>query len=138
MNSLAATLRAQGDLAGARKLQEETLAIQRRVPGPDHPATLTSMNNLAVSLGDQGDLVGARKLEEETLDIRRRVLGPEHPDTSVSAWWLCLTLEALDERAAARAVLERDLLWLLDRDPATLGADQRNAREYVAKIVDSG
>ncbi len=26
---------------------------------------------------------------------------------------------------------ERDLLWLLDRDPATLGADQRKIREYV-------
>ena len=47
MNNLAETLQAQGDLTGARKLHEETLAIQRRVLGPEHPDTLTSMNNLA-------------------------------------------------------------------------------------------
>ena len=50
MSNLAETLCAQGDLAGARKLQEETLAIRRRVLGPEHPATLTSMNNLAETL----------------------------------------------------------------------------------------
>ena len=37
MNNLAATLRAQGDLAGARKLHEEVLDIRRRVLGPEHP-----------------------------------------------------------------------------------------------------
>jgi hypothetical protein len=69
------------------------------------------------------------------LDIRRRVLGPEHPDTSASAWWLCFTLHDLGEHNSARAVLQRDLLWLLDRNPATLGAMQRKIREYVAEVV---
>ena len=46
-----------------------------------------------------------------------------------------LSVSGLGEHAAARDVLERDLLWLLDRDPATLGADQRQAREYVAQVV---
>jgi hypothetical protein len=72
MNNLAETLFSQGDLAGARKLEEETLDILRRVLGPEHPTTLTSMNNLAETLRAQGDLGGARKLEEEMLDIRRR------------------------------------------------------------------
>ena len=135
MNNLAETLAAQGDLAGARRLHEEELNVCRRVMGPEHPDTLVSMSNLASTLRAQGDLAGARTLKEETLAIRRRVLGPEHPSTSVSAWWVCLTLQELGEHAAARAVLERDLLWLLDRDPATLGADQRKAREYVAGEV---
>ena len=82
-----------------------------------------------------GDLAGARKLQEETLAIQRRVLGPEHPNTSISAWNLFLTLRDLGDHAAARAVLKRDLLWLLDRDPATLGADQRKIRDYVAEVV---
>ena len=69
MNNLADTMRAQGDLAGARKLQEETLRIQSRVLGPEHPDTLTSMNNLAETLRAQGDLAGARKLQEDVLDI---------------------------------------------------------------------
>jgi hypothetical protein len=60
---------------------------------------------------------------------------PEHPSTTVSAWNLFLTLRDLGERSAARAVLERDLLWLIDRDPATLGAGQRKIREMVAEAV---
>ena len=54
MNNLAETLREQGDLAGRGKLNEETLAINRRVLGPEHPDTLTSMNSLAA------DASGAR------------------------------------------------------------------------------
>jgi hypothetical protein len=76
--------------------------------------------------------VSARTLFYRECDFRRRVLGTEHPDTSVSGWSLFQTLRKLGEYAAARAVLERDLLWLLDRDPATLSADQRTFREYLA------
>ncbi len=47
MNNLALTIHAQGDLAGARKLEEEALAIRRRVLGPEHPDTLSSMSNMA-------------------------------------------------------------------------------------------
>jgi hypothetical protein len=39
----------------------------------------------------------------------------------------------MGEHGAARQVLERDLIWLLDRDPATLGADQRRVREWIAE-----
>ena len=81
MSNLAETLRAQGDLEGARKLQEETLEIQRRVLGPEHHSTLTSMSNLALMLRDQGDLEGARKLQEETLEIGCRALRPDHAST---------------------------------------------------------
>ena len=41
MNNLAATLQAQGDLAGARGLQEQVLDLSRRVLGAEHPDTLT-------------------------------------------------------------------------------------------------
>ncbi len=135
MNNLGLTLRAQGDSRGARRLHEDTLALRRRVLGPEHPDTLSSMNNLAITLQDQGDLAGVRKLQEETLLLIGRVLGPEHPHTSISAWNLFLTLYSLGEAAAARGVLNRNLLWLLDRDPATLGANQRNIREHVAQTV---
>ena len=39
MSNLAATLRAQGDLAGARALQEQVLEARRRVLGEEHPDT---------------------------------------------------------------------------------------------------
>jgi tetratricopeptide (TPR) repeat protein len=133
MNNLAATLQALGDLSGARKLQEETLEIRRRTLGPEHPETLMAMNNLAGTLRAEGDFTGAVKLQEQALDILRRVLGQEHPFTSTTAWNLFYTLLDLRERAAALAVLQRDLLWLLDREASTLSADQRAIRDGVAK-----
>jgi hypothetical protein len=135
MNNLSVTLDAMGDLAGARKLQEDVLDIHRRVLGPDDPDTVKSMDNLAGTLSAQGDLEGARNLYEAALTIWRRVLGPEHPSTSISAWNLFGTLRDLGNYEAEGTVLKRDLLWLLDRDPTTLGADQRKVREYVAQQV---
>jgi hypothetical protein len=133
-NNLAQTLQAQGDLAGSRQHQEQVLEARRRLLGEQHPATLRARLNLAATLYAQGDLAGARRPQEQVLDARRRLLGPEHPDTSISAWNLFTTLRDLGEREAAQVVIERDLLWLLDRDPATLGADQRKILEYVAQV----
>jgi hypothetical protein len=39
----------QGDLAGARDLQERVLAASRRLLGEEHPFTLVAMSNLAVT-----------------------------------------------------------------------------------------
>ena len=86
MNTLAATLGAQGDLSGARKFQEQVVEVSRRVLSEEHTDTLTAMNNLAKTLWSQGDLPSARKIEEQVLAIRRRVMGKEHPGTVVSAW----------------------------------------------------
>ena len=73
----------RGSYASERTLLERELAFRRRVLGPEHPSTLTSMNNLADTLRAEGDFAGARKLQEETLAIQRRVLGPEHSDTRI-------------------------------------------------------
>jgi tetratricopeptide (TPR) repeat protein len=136
MSNLALTLFKQDDLAGARTLQEEILDIGRKLLGPEHPETLTWMNNLAATLFAQDDLAGARRLLEETLAIRRRVQGPEHPDTSSAAWNLFRALHDLGELEAELAVLKSDLLWLLDRDPATLGADQRTVRLKIRHVSE--
>lgn len=68
----------------AQPLIEQAVEIQRRVLGPEHPATLSSLNLLASDLRREGHYAEAEKLNRETLEIRRRVLGPEHPDTLVS------------------------------------------------------
>ncbi len=78
---LASALWRQGDLAGARLLEEKVLAVHRRELGEEHPDTLTSMNNLTGTLRDQGDLAGARALQEKVLEGSRRMLGENHPDT---------------------------------------------------------
>ncbi len=69
------------------------------------------------------------------LEIRRRILGDEHPITSVSAWNLFSTLLEMDDPANAMAVLENDLFWLMDRDPATLGTYQQKIREMILQVI---
>ena len=67
-------------------LYGETLKIQRRVLGPEHPDTLVSMNNLALmnlALGKYAQAEAlcsqAEALFSQTLENSRRVLGPEIP-----------------------------------------------------------
>jgi hypothetical protein len=81
VNDLAATLYAQGNLARARKLQEQVLEERRSLLGEEHPDTLSTMNCLALTLYRQGDLMGGRKLQEQVLEARRRLLGEKHPST---------------------------------------------------------
>jgi len=131
MNNLAATLQVQGDLEGARIIQEQVLEITQRVLGVEHPSTLTSMNNLAATLQVQGDLEGARKIQGKVLEITRRVLGAEHPDTSLSAWNLFFTLGEMGDTDEAKTILEKHLVWLLGRNPESLGAYQRQIRELI-------
>jgi hypothetical protein len=81
MADLAGTVYAQGDLPGARKLEEQVLEARERLLGKEHPDTLMAMNNLAVTLYAQGELAGARKLQKQVLEGRRRLLGkaPRYP-----------------------------------------------------------
>jgi tetratricopeptide (TPR) repeat protein len=88
----------QGDLDGARALQERALAIREARLGTDHPLTATSLNNLANVLADQGDLAGARRLHERALAIREARLGTDHPDTVRSRRNLAAVVATLDEQ----------------------------------------
>jgi hypothetical protein len=134
MNNLAETLQMEGDLIGARQMHEEELEVQRRVRGPEHPETLNSMHNLAGVLYEQKFFSQARELEGDVLKVRRRVVGAKHPDTSSTARTLFRILQDLGELDAAQAILDSDLLWLLDRDPVSLDAPQREIQEYIRNI----
>ena len=52
MNNLAQTLKAQGNLPGARKIQEQVLEVCRHVLGEEHPNTVRSAWNLLCTLSD--------------------------------------------------------------------------------------
>jgi len=79
MNNVATTMRAQGDLDGARKAHEKPWPFSDACWERSIRTRSTPMNNLGTTLRVQGDPDGARKLHEETLAIRRRVLGAEAP-----------------------------------------------------------
>ena len=128
----------QGNLDRAHEIQEKVLEIRWRKLGPKHPDTLTAMHNFAGTLLAQGDLDSAREIQENVLELSRQERGTEHPHTSVAAWSLFDTLRKIGDIDAAGMIRKKHLLWLLDRDPVSLGADQRQIREMVVQITKEG
>lgn len=108
-NNLAIGLRALGEFARARVLDQQTWERRRRVAGADHPDTLASANNLALDLLAVGEFARARELDDDTLLRRRRVLGEDHPSTLSTANNLARDLTRLGERQQARALREDTL-----------------------------
>ena len=114
---------------------KRALEICQQISGADHQDTLELMSNLATTLSRQGDLAGAREIQEQVLEITRKILGSEHPSTSISAWNLFSTVCEIGDSAGAEKVLENDLLWLLNRDPESIGADQQQIREMLTPLT---
>jgi tetratricopeptide (TPR) repeat protein len=81
MNNLASSYDHAGRRAEALKMNEEMLALSRKVRGPEHPLTLMAMNNVAISCNQAGRLDEALKLREERLPLFLKVAGPKHPNT---------------------------------------------------------
>ena len=69
------------------------METRKRVLGPEHPHTLTSMNNLATIYQHQGRWTEAEKLLVQVMETRKTVLGPEHPDTLTSMAELASTYQ---------------------------------------------
>ena len=68
MNNLSTMLVMEGRYGDADKLERETLDIQRRVLGPNHPDTAMSTYNLAGIAAHQGKLDEALSLLREATD----------------------------------------------------------------------
>jgi tetratricopeptide (TPR) repeat protein len=85
----------------AREQFEAAQSIYRRVLGPDHLTTLTSMNSLAISYSVLGRHAEALKLNEETLALTKARLGPDHHDTLRSMNNLANSYSALGRDAEA-------------------------------------
>ena len=64
MNNLAGTLRALGNLAGARDVYQQVLSLVRGSYGMRHPAGVITMGNLAETMHALGELAQARLLQE--------------------------------------------------------------------------
>jgi eukaryotic-like serine/threonine-protein kinase len=79
MGNLANLLPEEGHYAEAIKLQRETLDVDTRVLGPEHPQTLRAAENLSFKLGNDNHFADAEKLQQ-VIAVGSRVLGPEHSD----------------------------------------------------------
>jgi hypothetical protein len=104
MNNLANTLMSAGHYPDAEQLLRSTLEIKRRVLGPDHPSTLTTMTALNTSLMHQSRYGDAEKMQRETLGVQSRVLGPEHSSTLMTRSLLAVSLLQQRERDPAEAL----------------------------------
>jgi non-specific serine/threonine protein kinase/serine/threonine-protein kinase len=81
MEHAAENLSEEGSYGEAEKLENEVIAAQTRVLGPDHPQTLRSEMFLAVTLMKEGHYAEADNLQTQVIAIKRRVLGRSHTST---------------------------------------------------------
>jgi tetratricopeptide (TPR) repeat protein len=112
----------QGDIASARALYEESLAIMR-ISG-DQGSIARVLNNLGNVALDQGDLVSARARHEESLAIKR---GLGDPRIATSLHNLGMVAHEQGDYPAARALYEESLGIKRERgDRAGIAASLHN------------
>ncbi|MEI6260933.1 MAG: serine/threonine-protein kinase [Deltaproteobacteria bacterium] len=80
LNNLAELYIKQGQYAHAEPLYKRSLAIIKKVRGPDDLKMAKSLNNLAFLYMKQGQYVQARLLYNRSYAIIEKVLGPNHPN----------------------------------------------------------
>jgi non-specific serine/threonine protein kinase/serine/threonine-protein kinase len=115
-------------------LLREALEARRRVLGPGHPATLTSMNDLADAYRMQGRYTEAEALHRETLEMQKRVLGTDHSNTlsSMNNLGMALSYQGRYSEAEAlhRGTLEMQKRVLGPDHPETLASMSNLAVAY--------
>ena len=136
MEHVGSFLRRDGKFIDSERLLSRSLEMRRRILGPHHPDTLTSMDNLArtYSVLHRTD---AESRMKEVVEIRRRILGPKHPDTLRSMQAHIGTyyhdLKRGPEAAAALEELVKEMHKIVgEKDPDTLMAMHNLAVVYSA------
>ena len=115
---LAIVHEAMGDLAEAKRLFEQAIAVREKVLGPDHPTLVELRGDVAALLHDLGDYAAAKALNLSVLAAREQALGPSHPAVGNSLHNLARDCRALGEVAEAKALYERALaIWEVSLGP---------------------
>jgi tetratricopeptide (TPR) repeat protein len=65
----------------ARQQLEQSLALRRRVLGPNDPKTIETMLTLGLTATRQDKVAEAEQIQTQALAISRSALGPDHPVT---------------------------------------------------------
>jgi len=120
-----------GRVDEAQRALEDALAIQQRLFGQLHPATLNSRGNLAALYLRRGRVAEAASEYEKVLDLKREILGTDlHPDIIGDLGWLALARYQNDEAAAAGQLVEDG--WNLARQ---LPEDDRASLQWLAPLA---
>ncbi|KAI1839929.1 hypothetical protein JX266_013863 [Neoarthrinium moseri] len=122
-----------GKYEEAETMHRKEFGLCKRVLGPEHPSTLSSMNNLACVLDSQGKYEEAETMHRKTLELREEVFGPEHPSTLDSMNNLANVLDSQGKYEEAetmhRKTLELREEVLGPEHPNTLAIEQRRKTE---------
>jgi tetratricopeptide (TPR) repeat protein len=139
MTSLAGVYAARGNYAQAEALDRQVIEIQRRVLGPKHPDTLTSLSYLASLYQRWGKYGLAQTYAQEALAERRQTLSSEDTATMTAAADLALAYlsqgkfvesEPLSREALAFAQKSQPGDWQRFRAESLLGASLAGQRNY--------
>jgi len=118
LGNLATAHQGSGDLAAARPLFEEVVAVERRSLGNDHPDTLEDIGKLGAVLSGMGEHAEAQPLLEEALAGLRLVRGDEHFLTLDAMVRLATGHSKLGATAKARFLLEEAVVTMRRTQPA--------------------
>jgi hypothetical protein len=118
MANLASTYGSQGRWTEAEELEMQVMETRKRLLGPEHPSTLTSIGNLALTWRCLGRRKDAMKLIEISFQLMKTKLGPDHPYTKSSleilTEWREADSEIDDQTFQFSNCSRRFALYLLD------------------------
>ncbi len=117
----AVVLNYTGDNAEAQALYEQSLALQEKLLGPEHPQVVATLHHLANLRYLMGAYPEALAMHERVLALREKLLGPDHPDVAVSLLALSMVIMTVGDYPRAKVLAER----ALSRFEDLLGPDHR-------------
>ena len=129
-NTFGSTLIELGNYAEAEAAFRESLAINKKRLGEDHPAIADSLNDVGAMSHRQGNYAQAEALYREALAIRRKHLGSEHPRTAVSSNHVADALMKQHKYAEAETVLLESSERLQSKS-----ADRTMIRDALERVV---
>ncbi len=98
-----------GQYAQADALNQQVLAVDRRLYGPHHPHVADDLINLGAVQLEGGNFAAAERWNREALEIMTAWYGPDHPETASAETILARSLVRLERRDEARALLTHAL-----------------------------
>ena len=116
-----------GDYAAAEPLLKRSLAIRKKILGPDHPDVAKTMNNLATLRIAQRKYDEAEPLLRGSLEINEKVLGRDHPDVATGVDNLAILYGAQGKYAQADSLFKRAIaIWKKVGDAQNLAMSMKN------------
>ena len=94
-----------GQYAQADALNQQVLAVDRRLYGPRHPHVADDLINLGAVQFEGGHYPEAERWNREALEIMIAWYGPDHPETASAQTILARSLLRMERRDEARVLL---------------------------------